>query len=222
MKQKQTAVAQALAPSTPVAESKAVAVASPDARIAQFHEYGTIDARDEKAWLERIPLYAQALKGCDFQTWERIRVSYCDGAKEAGYTQPEALWARRVAAPLQTAYAIGKPKSPTSSATRPKSAEAQARADKRKAEADRIAKLSDAQIQAEIRDKKTDAATKSTLYGVLAARVKSAKKERAAKEREESSAARKACIEQLDLMNAEGLKLALAKLVDIAASHPRA
>lgn len=215
-------VAQALQ-TAPAPVKATVTVITPDANLAKFEEYGKLDGQAQNAWAMRVPFYAQALKGVAFPIWESYRKAYCHGAIEGGYAESavDVLWNQRVAEPLKL-MGVVKPKSPDSSAQRPKSAEAQAKLDRAKAEADSIGKMSKSQIETELKDKSLTAERRSALYVGLSKIVKGEASAKAKKEREASQTARKACVEQLDLMSSIGLQHALTILAEIAKKYPKA
>jgi hypothetical protein len=219
-----TKLVAALASVTPIVTASAVV--SVDPRIAEFQEYGSMDARDATALAERtINVYAPALRGVDFQTWERIRVAYELGATNAGYSAAQSLFSRNVATPLGL-MGIVKPKSATSSANRVLSPEAKAKAEAAEAANVALKGLTDAKLTAAIADAskpgKLDAVVLAKLYTEKARRAKDAKAATVKTERDVSATARKACIAQLDLMNAKGLEAALSKLVAIVKDFPKA
>jgi hypothetical protein len=220
MAKKQTPVAAAV---LSAAVTPAAAVVTPPVVAIvvdpQWREYGKLDAQDENAALSRVALYAAALLTADYATVDAFRLQYIAGATEAGFARPDDLISRRVWLPLKQAYNWTKPVSPTSTNARPKTPEQQAKIDAAKAVADKLAAMTEADCDAEIKAGKADPDRLAKLYARKVAAHKADSKAADKAKREENAKLYNACADILKTMEKAELQAAHRALGAIIAKR---
>ena len=176
------------------AAGKAVAtdINSPDV----WSEWGANDAVRETHGVAQLALARALLKDAPAPVWNAFSEFYRAGAASQGYAKPADLLTRCVYAPLK-AEGISKPVSETSSNAR-KDAAGVTVAEAKKVQAEAMAKLSDADVAAEIAEGKS--ARIADLYAEMAKREKAKSKDAADKIKEQKAAARKSLTTAIDLM----------------------